>query len=231
MQVDLWQLVYTLSDALDLVGVDDRYHGKRVAVMAATIGEELGWDRLALEMVFFGGLLHDSGVSSTRVHEQLISELDWSGANAHCERGEMLLASFHPLMHLAPLVRYHHTHWEDLNRKDLSEQVRLLSNLIYLSDQVLPMGMVIYGKDLLLMRKRIQGVIRRYKNTFFAPDLVEVFLDEGEEIANHKFGEAIPDSSGSNCGVARLALDNKGPDQGQHKGLDAAAHIDGTGER
>lgn len=65
MQVDLWQLVYTLSDALDLVGVDDRYHGKRVAVMAATIGEELGWDRPALETVFFGGLLHDSGVSST----------------------------------------------------------------------------------------------------------------------------------------------------------------------
>ena len=43
MQVELWQLVYTLSDALDLVGVDDRYHGKRVAVMAAAVGEELGW--------------------------------------------------------------------------------------------------------------------------------------------------------------------------------------------
>ena len=177
MQVDLWQLVYTLSDALDLVGVDDRYHGKRVAVMAATIGEELGWDRLALEMVFFGGLLHDSGVSSTSVHKQLLSELDWSGANSHCERGEMLLTSFHPLMHLAPLVRYHHTHWEELSRKDLPEQVRLLSNLIYLSDRVDSLACEHYGKDLLLMRRRIQGVIRHYKNTFFAPDLADVFLD------------------------------------------------------
>ena len=68
MQVDLWQLVYTLSDALDLVGVNDRFHGKRVAVMAATIGEALCLKRSDLEKVFFGSLLHDSGVSSTRVH-------------------------------------------------------------------------------------------------------------------------------------------------------------------
>ena len=177
MQVDLWQLVYTLSDALDLVGVDDRYHGKRVAVMAATIGEELGWDRHAMETVFFGGLLHDSGVSSTRIHEQLVSELDWSGANAHCERGEMLLTDFHPLMHLAPLVRNHHTHWDELSQKNLPEQTAVLSNLIYLSDRADSLAREHYGKDLLLVRKQIQSTLRRYRNSFFAPELVDAFLD------------------------------------------------------
>ncbi len=176
MQVDLWQLVYTLSDALDLVGMDDRYHGKRVAVMAATIGEELGWDRLALEKLFFGGLLHDSGVSSTRVHEQLVSELDWSGASEHCERGEELLSNFDPLAHLAPLVRYHHTHWNDLIKKNLDQQTILLSNLIYLADRLDALAVKHYGQDLLLIRNRIRSTIGRYQGTFFAHELVDAFF-------------------------------------------------------
>ena len=177
MQVDLWQLVYTLSDALDLVGVNDRFHGKRVAVMAATVGEELGWSRPDLEMIFFGGLLHDSGVSSTRVHKQLVTELDWSGAQDHCERGETLLSNFSPLTHLAPLVRYHHTHWEDLIQQlDLPERVALLSNLIYLVDRVDALASTHYGQDVLLVRNKIRGTIGRYRENFFAPELVEAFL-------------------------------------------------------
>ena len=176
MQVDLWQLVYTLSDALDLVGMDDRYHGKRVAVMAATIGKELDWDRHTTTTLFFGGLLHDSGVSSTRVHKQLVSELDWSGADEHCERGEKLLSSFSPLAYLAPLVRYHHTHWNDLIRIDQPQITKLLSNLIYLTDRVDSLAIKHYGQDLLLTRPRIRNIISRYRDVFFAPELVEAFL-------------------------------------------------------
>lgn len=175
MQVDLWQLVYTLSDALDLVGIDDRYHGKRVAVMAAGIGDELGWDRSATEMLFLGGLLHDSGVSSTRVHKQLVTELDWTGVNEHCERGEELLSSFSPLAHLAPLVRYHHTHWDDLISIDLAQQTKQFSNLIYLADRIDTLAIKHYGQDLLLTRNQIRTTIGRYRDTFFAPDLVEAF--------------------------------------------------------
>ena len=176
MKVDLWQLVYTLSNALDLVGVDDRYHGKRVAVMAATIGEELGWDRDALETVFLAGLLHDSGVSSTRVHKTLVTELDWSGAEEHCQRGAALLSKFEPLAHLYPLVRYHHTHWDKLIQKDLPAQTRLHSNLIYLADRVDALSSQHYGQDLLLTRNKIRGAIGRYRGSFFAPELVEAFL-------------------------------------------------------
>ena len=176
MQVDLWQLVYTLSDALDLVGVDDAHHGKRVAVMGATVGEELGWDQETLEMLFFGGLLHDCGVSSTRVHKHLITDLDWEGVEAHCDRGHALLTRFRPLSHLAPLVQHHHTHWETLTRKDLPPQVALMSNLIYLVDRVDALAVEHYGRDLLLARRDIRGTIGRHRGTFFAPELVGAFL-------------------------------------------------------
>jgi HD-GYP domain-containing protein (c-di-GMP phosphodiesterase class II) len=176
MHVDLWQLVYTLSDALDLVGVDDRYHSKRVAVMAATVGETMGWEPERLEMLFFGGLLHDCGVSSTRVYKQLVTELDWAGVEEHCERGSTLLAEFSPLSHLAPLVQHHHCHWEVLTQKGLPQQVALTSNLIYLADQVDALASGHYGQDLLLARRDIRSTVGRYRGTFFAPELLEVFL-------------------------------------------------------
>ena len=37
---NLHQLIYALSDALDLVGVDDINHGKRVAYMALVCANE-----------------------------------------------------------------------------------------------------------------------------------------------------------------------------------------------
>ena len=176
MQVDLWQLVYTLSNALDLVGVDDRYHGKRVATMAACVGEELGWSQEGLELVFLGGLMHDCGVSSTRMHRQLVTELDWSGSEQHCQRGQELLSDFSPLAHLAPIVRYHHTHWNELSQMDLPSQTILLSNLIYLTDRIDALACEHYGKDILLARKNICEVIEQYKGMYFDPELVEAFL-------------------------------------------------------
>lgn len=66
LNVDLRQVIHALADALDLVGVDDVAHGKRVGVMAAECGrvEGLGADEVAF--LFELGMLHDIGVSSTR---------------------------------------------------------------------------------------------------------------------------------------------------------------------
>jgi hypothetical protein len=40
--INLGQAIHALSDALDLVGVDEVFHGKRVAVMAWQCGRGLG---------------------------------------------------------------------------------------------------------------------------------------------------------------------------------------------
>lgn len=41
--INLHEAVYSLSDALDLVGVTHIHHGKRVAYMAAECGKQMGW--------------------------------------------------------------------------------------------------------------------------------------------------------------------------------------------
>lgn len=43
--LNIREVTYALSEALDLVGIDDILHGKRVAYMAAEVAKELDWDK------------------------------------------------------------------------------------------------------------------------------------------------------------------------------------------
>jgi len=177
IQLNLHQTVHALSDALDLVGVDDIYHGKRVALMAMECGRCLGFDEASLDTLFDTGLLHDCGVSSTHVHRQLIMEIDWKGAQAHCDRGYALLQTFAPLAHLAPYVLYHHTHWETLARLRLPERVSTFSNLIFLADRADMLAAPHYEHDLLMSVPAIQNSIAKFSGSFFSPPLVDAFLE------------------------------------------------------
>ena len=176
MRIDLQQAVVALSDALDLVGVDTLYHGKRVGFMMlegfAQIGPELSEDQ-----VFQLGLLHDVGVSSTEVHRHLISELEWSGAEEHCRVGAERLARFPPLALLAPYVLYHHTRWEELLAQDLSDQTATLANWIFLTDRVDTLAAAhYYHNDILDAKHSIIQTIDKYKGSLFKPELVELFM-------------------------------------------------------
>lgn len=74
--LNIREVTYALSEALDFVGVDDILHGKRVAYMAAEVAKVLGWDRESIDELMTLGMLHDCGVSSTTVHTHLVNELD-----------------------------------------------------------------------------------------------------------------------------------------------------------
>ena len=136
LRLDLRQIVYVLSDALDLVGVDDVNHGKRVAYMARAIAETMGRPPADLDDLVHAGLFHDCGVSSTKEHHNLAGSLDWDGEEAHCRRGETLVAAFAPLASLAPVIRWHHTHAKVHPRIDAAPRDLLLANLVYLADRI-----------------------------------------------------------------------------------------------
>jgi putative nucleotidyltransferase with HDIG domain len=175
--IDLGQAIHALSDALDLVGVDEVCHGKRVGCMALHCGRSLGLSESELEDLFHAGLLHDCGVSSTHMHHCLVNELDWEGSEFHCIRGSELLSQFPPLAHLAPIVRYHHTHWDVLRAAKLPEKTAQLANLIYLVDRVDALTAPHYERDLLLARHTVCDTVWRLSGSFFAPELVALFLD------------------------------------------------------
>jgi len=181
MHLHLHQVIIGLAHALDLVGVDEVQHGKRVAVMAEAIACELGWSKQERDFILQAGMLHDCGVSQTREHHDIADGMEWAGAIAHCERGERYLLDCPPLAEFAPVVRWHHTRWENLPAL-LSEKTRVAANLIFLADRVDALQIPYLRAEAGLQNailweyptiiERVQGLA----GTLFSPVLVDAFV-------------------------------------------------------
>jgi len=178
IDVDLHQLIYALSDALDLVGIDDVGHGKRVGIMAAACAQALGKSRAETSFLFDLGMLHDIGVSSTSTHNNLVTQFDWDGSQVHCEVGYQLLKDFAPLAQLANPVHFHHTRWDKLSAMPgVTSAVAEQANLIYMVDRVDALAAAHYADGSLLMHTTtIQKKISDSAGSYFSPLLVESFL-------------------------------------------------------
>ena len=176
--VNLHEAIYSLSDALDLVGVTHIHHGKRVAYMAAECGKHLGWNGPRLDELFQAAILHDSGVSKTMVHAKL-AQMAWENEAEHCKLGAELLATSPLLKHLSDTVLHHHTHWSVLKDLDLPPEVKLRANCIYMVDRVdvLALGYELEGKDILLGKEEIRHKIFERRGDWFCPELVDAFME------------------------------------------------------
>lgn len=176
--INLYETIYSLSNALDLVGVDQIHHGKRVAFMAAECGKQLGWNQNHLDNLFQAAILHDCGVSNTAVHQKL-AQFEWEKEQNHCQIGAELLKTSPPLAHLAEPILYHHTHWQELKKLDLSSEIRLNANCIYMADRIdiLSLAALEKNDNILLHCNGIKKKIFDKKGNWFHPELVEAFLD------------------------------------------------------
>jgi len=177
IKADLRHVIYALSDALDLVGVNDLGHGKRVGIMAHECGRVKGLAEADTTFLFDLGMLHDIGVSSTETHQNLLGEFDWKGTKQHCELGSALLKGFPPLAALGPPVARHHTRWEQL-AGDIDATTAWQANLIFLVDRVDALAMPHHKHGTVLMHTgEIRNQIQRHAGTFFAPELVDLFVE------------------------------------------------------
>jgi HD-GYP domain-containing protein (c-di-GMP phosphodiesterase class II) len=170
--------VYSLSDALDLVGVTHIHHGKRVAYMAAECGKCLNWTPQQLDDLYVAAMLHDCGVSKTIVHSNL-KRMEWENENEHCVLGEALLRQCEPLAYLSSVIRHHHTHWAVLQHLDLPMEVKLAANCIYLADRadILTVAAMESQANILLCREDVTAQILARKGDWFCPELVDAFVN------------------------------------------------------
>jgi HD-GYP domain-containing protein (c-di-GMP phosphodiesterase class II) len=136
INVDLRHALIMIAKALDYVGIDDVHHGHRVAYMALECAKRLGWSEEKCQFVYFAGMIHDCGVSSSNEHINLLSELQPEGIESHCLRGKKILASCKPLSCYATAVFYHHTAWKKLANINISDFDKEVSALIFLADRV-----------------------------------------------------------------------------------------------
>ncbi|HRH14521.1 MAG TPA: HD domain-containing protein [Azonexus sp.] len=173
--INLKSAVFAVSDALDLVGVNDFQHGKRVAMIARETALLLGLPEARLENLVFAGLLHDMGVSSTAEHRRLVSDDPDVDRQTHCERAFHLMQPFAHLSLLANAVRHHHTPWTELPA-DLGEADAIDSNLILLADRVDTL-LLRHGLDNPLFHSTdICREISALSGSVLQPDVVDAFL-------------------------------------------------------
>ncbi|MFY9142370.1 HD-GYP domain-containing protein [Sulfuricurvum sp.] len=172
--LNLREVSYALSEALDYVGIDDTMHGKRVAFMSAEIGKKLGWSQSRIDDIIMMGMLHDCGVSSTDVHSHLVNELDWDNSQVHCTRGSMLLEKVRIYHQYAPVIRYHHTHWDHFD-ESVGEETKEYANLIYMTDRIDALRVQI-GDESNHKRREIEAVIQKYSGTMFSPAFADMFI-------------------------------------------------------
>lgn len=184
LKIDLHNTVTALSSSLDLVGIDEVKHGKRVAIMAKNVALELGWSKADCLTLLHAGMLHDCGVSRAQEHRNLSETLEWDGAEAHCIRGEAYLRACPPLAHLATDIRYHHTRWELLQDAPLDQSTRLRTNLIYLADRADMLQLPFIGTEQILLEcPAIVDYARKQAGRMFAPELVKAFAHAAAEEA------------------------------------------------
>jgi response regulator RpfG family c-di-GMP phosphodiesterase len=185
LQINLRQMVYAMADALDLVGIDNIEHSKRVAIMAIECGQALHLTATELDTLFHAALLHDCGISSSCVRRQntSVETLEWSGAHIHCQLGYQLLHQVEPLTHLAPVILHHHTRWPQLKNTDLTEATQSITNLIFLLDRVDALSSYQIGQDILSKKNTIRQIIKEKSAILFNSDLVKIFDEVSEKEA------------------------------------------------
>jgi HD-GYP domain-containing protein (c-di-GMP phosphodiesterase class II) len=178
--VDLTQVAFALSDALDLVGAGLVQHGKRVAVMSAHVAEALDLPDGERDDLFLSALLHDCGVSRTSVHRALIRNFDWEGAPEHCRVGADLLRGFPPLRRHAEVVLLHHTPHSDPLLRSVPPRAARDANLVLIADRTDALLASSAGEDPLVAKERIRRSIAGRRGTTFAPPIVDAFLEASD---------------------------------------------------
>lgn len=176
LTIDLGRVAHTVTKALDYVGVDDRSHGRRVGLMCHRIAHNLGWDRQTRHFMLIAGMIHDCGVSSTATHQKLVDQMEWDGADDHCQRGAAFLRGFAPFAEYATVIRHHHARWSQLPAS-LPPSTRLFANLVFLADRfdVIRAGFLATRRshEVLSARHDLTALLAPHVGSLFAPDLFE----------------------------------------------------------
>lgn len=170
-KLNLRQVSYALSEALDMVGIDDLYHGKRVAYMSSEVCKKLNFSQEKIDKIINVGMLHDCGVSNTDTHMSLVTQLDWINSNDHCVRGAQLLNKVHFYEEYADTILYHHTHWSVLEKLDIEQEIKLNANIILMTDRV--DALRAQGKS----HTEIITILEQQKSKMFKDTLVDIFTE------------------------------------------------------
>ena len=173
-QVPLFDLVICLSDSMDLVSPALVNHHKQVAYIASCVGEEMGFSLGRQKDLILAGALHDIGALSLEERIDTL-QFDVNNVEKHTRFGSDLLELFNPLSYLSPIIRFHHTFWnEGKGAEQDGKEIPLESHILHLADRVAVL--IDKNREILGQVKGITETIKAQSGKMFKPDVVEAFM-------------------------------------------------------
>ncbi|MFC1566232.1 HD domain-containing phosphohydrolase [bacterium] len=132
--------VKALTNAIEAKDLYTCGHSERVVGYAVEIGKEIGLERHELDLLEFGGLLHDIGkiaVDSKVLHkESKLNKKEFDQIKEHPVLGENIIHPIKFLTSVKEIVRHHHEKWDGTGYPDnlSKESIPFFSRIIAIAD-------------------------------------------------------------------------------------------------
>ncbi|MFM8321560.1 MAG: HD domain-containing phosphohydrolase, partial [Chloroflexota bacterium] len=173
LEIRVIDLVFCLSQAVDMVDAHVADHHKRVAYIVFSLAEEMGLPEGECMDLALAGALHDIGGLALKDRLALL-EFESISAREHGELGYQLVHPFRALASVADLIRSHHVYWE--NGAGASANGRAVppgSHLLHLADRVAVQ--IDPHQEVLLQAETIRARIQNEAGRMFRPEQVQAF--------------------------------------------------------
>lgn len=179
--VNMFDLIYCISNTGDLINKEITNHHKKVAYMAFRIAEKYGLTKEQQREVFLAGLLHDLGAFSLSERLRLLDE-ETPEVHRHAFMGASILESFQPLRNAADIIKYHHMPWNNgKGNKYEDKNIPLSSHILHLADRIVVQ--IDSNNNIIGQVNTISRYVLEKSGSLFIPSLVEAFL----EICNREY--------------------------------------------
>lgn len=181
MKVDLYEVLLTIINAIDLINPILKRHHSRTAVLAYYIGVEHGIEGQALAELLIAALLHDIGALTVTDANALV-ELDVKNPEAHAKLGAGMLSAFAPFEHICDIISNHHVRYDERSNDTGEITIPVASYILHLADRI---EILTEKSDIALNQKdRISEIINGLNGSLFAPWVVDCFnrVKEREEV-------------------------------------------------
>lgn len=180
IHIDLGEIFYSFSKALDLSLKGISNHHKTVALIALAIADVLDISIEEQQLLFYSALVHDAGMDPEDELQGILPFEDINSFN-HCRKGYEIFRHSKLTEKVASIILHHHDRWEGPNSTGLCKSsIPINSTIIYLADRVSVLTET--SKDYILnFHHDIIDTILRKSGTIFNPMVVEAFKKASEK--------------------------------------------------
>jgi HD-GYP domain-containing protein (c-di-GMP phosphodiesterase class II) len=181
VSVSLFDMLSSMSAALDLIDFKLIDHHDRVCYIATKLATHLGFSVDEINQIYMAALMHDIGAITFLDRLKLVN-FEVKKAHVHGELGALLLSRFEPFQNFAPLVRFHHVFWDYGEGKyHCGEKVPYGSHILHLADRIAVL--LDRREQVFLQTASINERIIKESGKMFVPAFVDAFLEVSKNAA------------------------------------------------